>query len=96
MDSRGAGCGQVGVCGGVVPVLDDVSTGVGASGVVGVVAFEEAVMLMSWSNLLRANGTGSSGLILRSLFLLKFSLFLRKSGNSKLISVPRWSSSRER
>lgn len=50
------------------------------------------------SKVVRAIGTGSvDGLVLRSLLLLtKFSLFLRKSGSSQLISVPRWSSNRKR
>lgn len=41
------------------------------------------------SNVVRAIGTGSVGLVFRSLLLTKFSLSLRKSGNSQLISVPR-------
>lgn len=41
------------------------------------------------SKLVRAIGTGSVGLVLRSLLLTKFSLSLRKSGSSQLISVPR-------
>lgn len=41
------------------------------------------------SKLVRAIGTGSDGLVLRSLLLEKFSLCLRKSGSSQLISVPR-------
>lgn len=41
------------------------------------------------SNVVRAIGTGSVGLVFRSLLLTKFSLSLRKSGSSQLISVPR-------
>lgn len=99
MDSRGAGCGQLPE---LLLWLAGVSADVGAVAPVTVPAGFATVasvvaMFTSWSNLLRASGTGSStGLILRSLFLLKFSLFLRKSGSSKLISVPRWSSSLER
>lgn len=45
---------------------------------------------------LRLNGIGSTVLILRNLLMLKISLSLRKSGSSKFIFVPRWSSRRER